>query len=175
MTISSLDSSSTSQQVQTPSSARLQKAALDTSILESSAASMQAKDEPLSLVFRAAIDNINELLEAELGPNAIEAAADAGLDTSPEATAERIVSLSTAFYGAFQEQNPDLNDEDALAQFMSTIGEGIDRGFAEARTILEGLKVLEGEIAANIDSTYALVAEGLTAFEERMRGTETQA
>ncbi|MBT5370276.1 MAG: DUF5610 domain-containing protein, partial [Gammaproteobacteria bacterium] len=49
------------------------------------------------------------------------------------------------------------------------IGGGIDQGFAEAREILDGLSVLEGDIATNIDATYDLVQEGLQAFIESYR------
>ncbi|MBT3719368.1 MAG: DUF5610 domain-containing protein, partial [Gammaproteobacteria bacterium] len=49
------------------------------------------------------------------------------------------------------------------------IGGGIDQGFAEAREILDGLSVLEGDIATNIDATYDLVQEGLQAFIDSYR------
>jgi hypothetical protein len=54
----------------------------------------------------------------------------------------------------------------ALNDFIELIGGGIDKGFAEARQILDGLKVLEGDIASNIDKTYELVQVGLKAFME---------
>lgn len=122
--------------------------------------SFSASDNPTALVLKAAIEGINEALEETLGPNAIQEAYDSGLDVSPEATAERIVSLSTAFLGAYQEQNPSASIED----FIAVISGGIDQGFTEARDILEGLNVLEGEIATNIDLTYDLVQQGLDDF-----------
>jgi hypothetical protein len=142
-----------------------QKASLNVSILESAQVSLGAKDQPLVLLLRTAIDKINESLAPELGEDAIQKAVDSGLDTSPEATAERIVSLSTAFFDAYQEQNPTQDDAVALEKFMATIGSGIDKGFEEARNILEGLNVLDGQIASDIDETYSLVQEKLAAFE----------
>lgn len=126
--------------------------------------SFSASDNPHALVLKTAIEGINEALEETLGPNAIENAYESGLDVSPEATAGRIVSLSTAFFGAYQDANPDLNQEEALTRFVDVIRGGIDQGFAEAREILDGLSVLEGEIASNIDLTYDLVQDGLDAF-----------
>ena len=41
-----------------------------------------------------------------------------------------------------------------------------NRGFKDAKGILEGLSVLEGDIETNIDSTYDLVQEGLNSFKE---------
>ena len=103
-----------------------------------------------------------------MGPNATQQAFDSELDVSPEATAERIVQGATAFYGAFKEQNPELSDEESLTQFMEVIGRGIDKGFEDAREILGGLNVLEGDIATNIDKTYEHVQAGLLRFVEQL-------
>ena len=56
--------------------------------------------------------------------------------------------------------------EEALVKFTDIISGGIAQGFAEARDILDGLQVLEGDIASNIDKTYDLVQTGLAAFIE---------
>jgi len=129
--------------------------------------SVSSGNESLSLLLKTAIEGINNALETTSGPNAIGAAYDAGLDVSPEATAERIVSLSTAFFGAYQEQHPELSKEDALTAFVDVIRGGIDQGFTEAREILSGLNVMEGDIASNIDKTYELVQAGLSDFLEQ--------
>jgi len=41
----------------------------------------------------------------------------------------------------------------------------MEKGFKEARDILGGLKVLGGDIASNIDKTYALVQKGYADFQ----------
>ena len=153
-------------QADTSNPQQKQKASQNAAILEATVATISSKDDPLALVLRTAIEKLNELLTPELGPGAIQSAVDSGLDVSPEATAERIVNLSTAFFSAFREQHANESDEEALAGFLTTIREGIDRGFSEAREILDGLQVLSGDIAANIDSTYDLVQEKLLAFED---------
>lgn len=141
------------------------KQALNRSILQlNEQVQLQAGNQSMALLYKSAIEHINEILEPEFGPNAAQQAFDSGLDVSPQATAERIVAMSTAFFAAFQERHPELDIEQAAEQFSALIGSGIDRGFAEAREILDGLKVLEGEIASNIDKTYALVQQGLADF-----------
>jgi len=130
----------------------------------SSDVSLSAADRHMELLYKSAIEKLNTALEPEFGPDAIQNSA--GIDVSPEATAGRIVSLSTAFFEAFRQQNADLSDEDALDQFMSTIGKGIEQGFEEAREILDGLQVLEGDIASNINATYDLVQQGLQDFKD---------
>jgi hypothetical protein len=76
------------------------------------------------------------------------------------------VSLSTAFFGSYQKQHPELSATDALIKFTDIIKGGINTGFDEARDILSGLQVLEGDIASKIDLTYDLVQEKLTSFVE---------
>ena len=125
-------------------------------------------DQSLNLVLKSAIEGINAELEPTLGTGAIQAAVDNGLDVSPEATAERIVSLSTAFFPAYLDANPELDFDTALNQFTDVIRGGIDQGFAEAREILDGLQVLNGDIASNIDATYELVQDKLAAFVENL-------
>ena len=143
------------------------KSAHNRSILQASLeVSISAGNDSLALLYRTAIDQLNMVLEADFGPKPIERTYDISLDISPAATAERIVTLSTAFFGSYQEQHPEMDQQTAATSFLDVISGGIDQGFAEAREILDGLQVLEGDIAANIDATYSLVQEGLTAFLE---------
>jgi len=134
--------------------------------------SVSSGNEPLALLLKSAIEGINDALQATHGDNAIQAAYDSGLDVSPEATAERIVSLSTAFFSSYQQQHPELSQEEAVSAFVDVISGGIDQGFAEAREILDGLQVLEGDIASNIDKTYDLVQSGLASFLESYNNSE---
>lgn len=150
-----------------------QKKQLNAAIIESSLKfSNTIGDQPLSLVLKTALQGINEALKAGDVENTVEVAYDTGIDFSPEATAERIVSFSTQFLGSFREQHPEMNEEESLTAFVDIISGGIDQGFGEAKDILEGLKVLDGEIATNIDKTYELVQEGLQSFVNAFKKTE---
>jgi hypothetical protein len=149
------------------SGADASRQALNVSIMQVSVeVSLSAGNHSMSLLFQTAIDHLNEVLAPEFGDNAIQAAADSGMDFGPQATADRIVSMSTAFFGMYAENHPEKGLETTLNDFIKLIGGGIDKGFAEARQILDGLKVLEGDIASNIDKTYELVQLGLKAFVE---------
>lgn len=146
----------------------------DKAILEASfdGVSLSAGGEPMILTYKAAVEKINEILSPELGvERPIDTALEEGLDVSPEATADRIVSLTTALYSRYQEANPELEGAALVDQFVDVIAGGIEQGFNEARDILNGLGVLEGDIAANIDRTFELVQEGLQAFREANGGS----
>jgi hypothetical protein len=141
------------------------KQALNVSILKASMeVSINTGNQSMGLLFKSAIEHLNQVLAPEFGDRAIENASESGLDVSPQATADRIVSLSTAFFGRYAENHPEKDIETALKDFSQLIGGGIEKGFAEARQILDGLKVLQGDIASNIDKTYELVQSGLKAF-----------
>lgn len=58
---------------------------------------IKAGDKSMVLLYRAAIEAINKELAPSMGENAIQTAYDNGVDTSPEATADRIVSFATQF------------------------------------------------------------------------------
>jgi hypothetical protein len=150
------------------------KKQLNAAILQSTI-NVSASNSPQSLVLKTALAGINDALKGTLGDNAIQTAVDAGLNVSPDATAERIVSLSTAFFSGYQQQHPELSEQDALTKFTTLIGGGIDHGFSEARDILSGLSVLNGDVASNIDSTYALVQEKLSAFVENFNSSDSTA
>lgn len=144
------------------------KQAADTAILQASLdVSLSSGNQPMVLLFKSAIEGINESLEEVMGPNAIQNAYESGIDVSPEATANRIISMSTAFFTAYQEQHPELGADEARGSFLSIIASGIDQGFKEAKEILGGLQVLSGKIASNIDQTYTLVQKGLENFASK--------
>lgn len=148
-----------------PSIAVVNKKKLNAAIVESSLKfSESISNQPQSLLLKTALQGINESLKEMGVESSVEEAYDSGIDFTPEATAERIVSFSTQFLGAYRQQHPEMDEQESLSSFMEVISQGIDQGFGEAKDILGDLKVLEGDIATNIDKTYQLVQEGLQAF-----------
>lgn len=142
--------------VRTQMNASIMQASLEVSI--------SAKNEPMALLFRSAIDRINDVLAPDLGGNAIQNAASQ--DNSSEGTAGRIVALSTGFYEAYKAQHPGEDEADVLQNFMDTIGAGFEKGFNEAVDILKSLQVFEGDIASGIEKTYELVQQGYADFKQ---------
>ncbi len=124
--------------------------------------SIKAGDKSQALLYRSAVEAINVELEPSLGPNAIQNAM--GQDNSPEGTADRIVSLTTAFFGAYAAQNPDKDPETLVKDFVGVIRGGFEKGFNEASQILQGLGVLNGNVAEGINKTYELVQKGYDDF-----------
>lgn len=137
---------------------------LNASIIKASIeVSISSQNEPLALLLTTAINDINELLAPEFGENAIQNAVSQ--DNTPEGTAGRIVSLSTGFFEAFKQQHAGEDEAEVLKNFMATIRKGFEQGYNEARDILQGMGVLNGDIASNIDKTYELVQQGYADFE----------
>jgi len=89
---------------------------------------------------------------------------DPNLDTSPGATAQRIVDFATGFFGVFRGQHTEMSDQEALNAFMDLIGGAIDEGFAQAREIIESLNAMTSELGDTIGQTYDLVQDKLQSF-----------
>ena len=130
--------------------------------------SLRANNDALSLLYKTALEGINAELEPVLGENAAQKVYDAGIDTSPEATADRITAFATAFYSRYKELNPDTEEAQQLDNFIKLISEGIEKGFSDAKDILGKLNVYEGDIESDVDKTYGLVMQGLQNFSEKM-------
>ncbi|MCP5246374.1 MAG: DUF5610 domain-containing protein [Burkholderiales bacterium] len=135
---------------------------------------INTSNEPQSLVLQTTLEGINDALHKSFGDNAIQTAYAANIDVSPESTAERIVSSSTSIFPAFQEQHPELTQDEALTAFTTLINIGVNEGFSEARDILASLNALQsGETQQNIDETLALIQEKLQSFIDNFSNPET--
>lgn len=142
-----------------------QRSQLNSQILQASLnVSISAGDNSMALLYRTAIDNINQQLAPEFGPNALQAAMQQ--DNSAEATAGRILSQSTAFFDAYARQHPNKDPEEVLQNFVGMIRGGFEKGYNEAANILTGLGVMgkEHNVASEIGKTYELVQKGYDDF-----------
>lgn len=136
---------------------------LNVQILEASATvSISAGNDSQALVFRSAIGRINERLAPELGENAIQNAASQ--DNSAEATADRILKLSTGFYDAYAAQHANEDPEQVARNFVGLIRGGFEKGFGEAKEVLQGLNVFGGDVESGVMQTYDLVNKGYDDF-----------
>lgn len=145
------------------------KAQRNAGILEANEkVALQSGNNSLSLLYKTALEGINKELEPIFGKNAAQKIYDSGIDTSPEATAGRIVGFATSLFSLYQQQRPSDDQEQQLNDFMAVIGKGIEQGFADAIKILEGLQVFNGEVKTGVDATYELVQQGLQSFREKM-------
>ena len=97
------------------------------------------------------------------------------MDTSPAATAERIVEFATSLYANYAANHEGEEAEATLEEFVSMIRGAIDEGFGEAREILSGLGRIPASVEDGIEETYELTMKGLDHFLEEQRGLLDQA
>jgi len=123
-----------------------------------------AANNPTALILQAAQEKINEMFKPYLGDSAIQRAVDSAQDMSPEAAADRIISFATQLIGRAEAQQADLSvdEQRSREQLYENVRVGIERGFEQARDILDGLQALEGDVKESVDSTYSRVQEGLS-------------
>ena len=140
-----------------------QRDELNVQILEASASvSLKAGDQAQALIFRSAIDRINEYLAPSLGADAIQGKLSE--DNSAEATARRIVSCSTAFYDSFATQHAEDDPQQVATNFIDLMRSGFEKGFNEAKDILKELQVFGADIESDIMKTFELVMKGYDDF-----------
>ncbi|WP_024850765.1 DUF5610 domain-containing protein [Hydrogenovibrio kuenenii] len=153
-----------------------------------------APSDALKMTYQAAISKLNEILSADAKATG-ETSTDKSKNNSdtapiseknlkkqggieywsPENTANRIVSGSTAFLNGFQKIHPELQGQALMDKFNEVVGGGLKQGFDEAKGILSDLKVFDGQIKDNFNSTWDLVTKGMTDFTNKYLGiTPTQ-
>ena len=86
------------------------------------------------------------------------------LDTSPEATANRIADFALGFFSQYAQNNGLADDEAGRAQFSEFIGGAIGRGIEEAREILTALNALNPEINTGIEDTAGFIQQRFDTF-----------
>ncbi|MBI1389997.1 MAG: hypothetical protein GC154_16270 [bacterium] len=82
---------------------------------------------------------------------------------SPSNTASRIVSFATGFFDAYQKNHGDASSKENVDGFTNLVSKAIDEGFAQAKDIL-GDTSGQGEVAKNIERTYAQVKQRIEEF-----------
>ncbi len=139
---------------------------LNAQIVEASlSVSLRSGDNSLSLLYRSVYNSINETMGPELGKNPVQNNPISQQDNSPEATAERILSFATGFFDAYAKQNPGKDPDKLAEDFVALVRGGFEKGFNEAKNILDGLGVLGGsEVEKSIMKTYDLVSKGFDDF-----------
>lgn len=80
-------------------------------------------------------------LKEQLAAAGVDFDAAAGLDWSPDATAQRIFGFATGLMGIFRDQNPELSESEVIDKFESTVRGAVDEGYSQAIGILQGLNV----------------------------------
>jgi len=108
-------------------------------------------DRAQSIVLERSLAQLRSVVEearAELGLDP-----EQTVDTSPQATADRIADFALNFFAQYAENNGLDNDEAGRAEFVEFIGEAVAQGIDEARGILGSLNALSPEIEAGVDET----------------------
>ncbi|MDX8394782.1 MAG: DUF5610 domain-containing protein [Mariprofundaceae bacterium] len=120
------------------------------------------------LLFRSVIEKLDEILAPIQGKNATQKAADAGIDFSPEATAQRITSHASGMIARFQSENQLEQDDPKLEEFINLIQASIQKGFEYAKGILSGFEVFNDDVENNFEATRTEVLKNMNAIRTEL-------
>jgi len=93
-------------------------------------------------------------------------------DYSPEKVAERVLGFIEQ---RLQKEAAAGADPARLDNLLAQAREGVEKGFAEARKILDGMGVLGGKVASDIDDTHTRIQDGLAGLDQRFGSASTTA
>lgn len=85
-------------------------------------------------------------------------------DYTPEKVAGRILGFIEQRLRSEQAVGADTGK---LQKLLDQARSGVEKGFAEARQILDGLGVLQGKVASDIDDTYQKIQDGFSDLDKR--------
>jgi hypothetical protein len=85
-------------------------------------------------------------------------------DYTPEKVAGRILGFIEQ---RLQTEQAAGADPAKLQGLLEQARSGVEKGFAEARKILDGMGVLQGKVASDIDDTYQKIQDGFSALDQR--------
>ncbi len=105
---------------------------------------------------KEAVDEAKAVLGVSPGP----------LDTSPEATAERIFNFAVGFFQAYRNQHPELDDDTARESFVDLVWGAVQQGIQEARGILTAIAPIDESVSAGIDRIAQILENRFTQFLE---------
>jgi hypothetical protein len=124
------------------------------------------------------VDEVNRLLEKEVGRKVKEMFEEAGIeptavadtDWSPEATADRIFRGTTGLFDIWKSQHKDMNEEELINSFEQVVRASVDRGASEAIGLIEARKFeAEDTLVETARETIGLVHEKFDSYFEALR------
>lgn len=126
-----------------------------------------ALSQGLSVSAEEIVKRINEKLKSVL-PDGVQSLKPE--ETTPEATADKIVKGVTGLFDYFAKRHPELQGEDLLTGFMDTIRAGVEQGYGDASKFLSdnGAFEIDG-VKSGIEKTKGLIDQKLKEFEATKR------
>lgn len=118
--------------------------------------------DSLRVVLEQALEKLRSVVGEARG--ALGIPEGAVIDTSPEATANRIADFALNFFDQYWEDHSELSEDEARSAFVELIGGAIQQGIDEARDILSALNALNGETDDTISTIEQLIQQRLDEF-----------
>lgn len=121
----------------------------------------------LELTAQQILDKINESIKKDFPDYVVSTAPE---DNTSDKISSNIVQGAVALFSTFASQNKDLQGEELISSFMSTIRAGVEKGYGQAKDILGEIGALKvSGVEDAISETMRLVEVGFKSFEDQYR------
>ncbi|WP_263141094.1 DUF5610 domain-containing protein [Pseudomonas sp. RIT-PI-AD] len=88
-------------------------------------------------------------------------------DYTPDKVSDRLLGF---IEGRLKSESASGADSEKMQKLLTQARDGIEKGFSEARKILDGMGLLKGQVAEDIDTTYNKIQAGLDNLEKAYGG-----
>jgi hypothetical protein len=159
-------SASTSSSVQLFQQAKLLPKSMEVNlpqdILQIGKGDSLSADKSMQVVYERAMQKLQSVVSD--AKSALGISDDEELDTTPEATANRIADFALSGYDQWSKKHTNLSDDESRKQYSDYIGGAIQEGISQARDFLKSLNSLTGDVDSNINSTWETIQKRLNDF-----------
>lgn len=131
-------------------------------ILDLGSGTAVSNDQAMGVVLDRAMEKLRSVVTD--ARKALGLSENETIDTSPEATGNRIADFALSAFDKWAEKHTEVSGDDARKQFAEFIGGAVQQGIGEARSILGSLNALSDTVNQNIDSTWEVVSKRLDDF-----------
>lgn len=121
----------------------------------------------LSVSSKKIVDEINSIL-GEKVPGGVQSLEPE--EVTPEATADRIMKGISGLFSVYADQNPDMEDEELVSSFIDQVKKGVNSGYDDAFSTLEGLGAFDVEaVQSGVEKTRSLLDNKVVELESSLR------
>lgn len=116
-------------------------------------------DDHLELLFTSLIAHFNHVFEEDLGGTVLDISMEPDLKSSISSFSDRVTTVTTDLFGTYFDLHPELNEQEALDQYMNMLYSSINMTISDFKEMLDGFHQLDEETSSALDEISDSIIE----------------